>query len=1098
MIPGTLRQWLDGWGSGFQSATEASIGATHARFGLGAAKLPQRLLVGTDCSGIDAPIHGLRELGITHQHLFGSEVAAGPRSVIEANTKPSVLFHSVLDADKAPFVHLYIAGFSCKPFSLLHNKSRLLKEKQAQIFYGVVARIQLVRPSCFVLENVSGIKRVSAKVLAALRSTGYHVEMILMNPAELQEPIQRPRYYFIGVRQDVSLISPKDMSCWLREAWAEVLDAVASGDAVDLLDRLLPASHPAVAQYQESRKRKWSQASNRGFPGSQAPGSHAPKWKELHKMCKASMQQGSRLKSESRRPCTESGVACCADTLFLHLPRERDAWDIICTKHAGSKELVADVSQNVNRARVRTDGSLPTVTPGAVLVSARAGRIISPLEKVMLHGFPIHRMVFPSKVTDKELASMGGNTMHVQIVAVAMKFALALVNWSLPKASRPTALCSTVAAPSITASVVLGAAAKCRKRHGKPRKAPKARKAASAQKPPKAPKAPKAQKAEGMSALAKRWQKVLRPQAAKKCSRKGATATLAQLLAVGSNGKLEAQGSKAPRISMPVGSRTLRGLAARFGLRSRKQDRTPTKKRRGPQGSVPAAPKKLRLESGEGLAQEGDDDTGKGCGDVGLATESDAEHLARHRGGDEKCSRCKFLRFQEVWSKAGSLTHTSWGKQQRTVWLGQRPARRGGDWGIGCHFCAHLMNVLAQNPAERKRSAMQACCIHAHSKTFVHQVATKVYLAPDTPISQCLPYSIKHQHLFSGNVPQPADWLRAWRACRTASSFKGAVKFYSTEDFAAGRNTKLDSLKNMILVMHWAVKSVRKQRLEQATSISLSVDDRKEYRLVRYRCDVPPRTAKQSAAPGSQGPQGSQGSQGSEDGPLVADGLLGVYKTGASVPENTLEEHDADKSQVMADSIGIVIDRACQDPEGKTDEESCSRLKLHVRHFAADQCTSARKCGRLLVTGGQYPNLVWVSHDPAHQVRIAYQDPLHAMPEFQDQWERLFAPGKGKHALIPDIQNSEVWKARLMAAQQEVLRLHGSQAGVEKVIRALSFSQPRFDSSATPMLKYLCMIRAMAVLCAMQAADESCPYVKQILKLLNLIIIIYFNLIIGY
>ncbi|CAE7431728.1 Cdkl4 [Symbiodinium sp. CCMP2592] len=331
---------------------------------------------------------------------------------------------------------------------------------------------------------------------------------------------------------------------------------------------------------------------------------------------------------------------------------------------------------------------------------------------------------------------------------------------------------------------------------------------------------------------------------------------------------------------------------------------------------------------------------------------------------------------------------------------------------------------------------MQACCIHAHSKTFVHQVATKVYLAPDTPISQCLPYSIKHQHLFSRNVPQPADWLRAWRACRTASSFKGAVKLYSTEDFAAGRNTKLDSvsLKNMILVMHWAVKSVRKQRLEQATSISLSVDDRKEYRLVRYRCDVPPRTAKQSAAPVSQGPQGSQGSQGSEDGPLVADGLLGVYKTGASVPEKTLEEHDADKSQVMADSIGIVIDRACQDPEGKTDEESCSRLKLHVRHFAADQCTSARQCGRLLVTGGQYPNLVWVSHDPAHQVRIAYQDPLHAMPEFQAQWERLFAPGKGKHALIPDIQNSEVWKARLMAAQQEVLRLHGSQAGVEKVI----------------------------------------------------------------
>ena len=280
----------------------------------------------------------------------------------------------------------------------------------------------------------------------------------------------------------------------------------------------------------------------------------------------------------------------------------------------------------------------------------------------------------------------------------------------------------------------------------------------------------------------------------------------------------------------------------------------------------------------------------------------------------------------------------------------------------------------------------------------------------------------------------------------------------------------------MILVMHWAVKSLRKERLSQATSISLSVDDRKEYRLVRYRCDVPPPSRESSEGskdsirlPGSQAPRLPESTD-----PLVADGLLGVCRTGGAVPENTLEEHDADKSQVMADSICTVLERSCQDPEGQADEEAFARLKLRVRHFAADQCASATKCGKILATGGQFPNLVWVSHDPAHQVRIAYQDPLHAMPEFQEQWERLFAPGKGKHALIPDVQNSEVWKSRLMAAQQAVLKQHGSQAGLEKAIRAFSFSQPRFDSSATPMLKYLCLIRAMAILCAMQAADESC------------------------
>ena len=505
VIPDALREWLDGWGSGLQRAIDTGVAAAHVHLGLSTAAMPpQRLSVGTDCSGIDAPIHGLRGLSIPHKHIFGSEVAAAPRSVIEANTKPSqALFHSVLDADTAPFVHLYVAGFSCKPFSLLHNKTKLLGEDQAKIFYAVVARIQQVRPACFVLENVTGIKRVSAEVLKLLRSKGYLVEMILMNPAELQEPIQRPRYYFIAVRQDVSLISPRNLLPWLREAWAKVKQAAAPDEAVPLLDRLLPASHPAVVQYQEALKRKWLQACNRGFAGSQAPRS---KWQELHKKCRASVQKCSRLK----KPCTESGAPCCADTLFLHLPREREAWDIICEQHAGSEDIVADVSQNVNRARVRTDGSLPTATPGALLVSSRAGRIISPLEKVMIHGFPIHRMVFPSKLTDQELASMGGNTMHVQIVAVAMKFALSLVDWSKPMASRPAALPSTQVAVEVS-----------RGRKHKAQRGPKAQKAPRLP-GSKVPRWPLHQPGdEVLGALTRRWQQKVNPRRAKqpRCSR---------------------------------------------------------------------------------------------------------------------------------------------------------------------------------------------------------------------------------------------------------------------------------------------------------------------------------------------------------------------------------------------------------------------------------------------------------------------------------------------------------------------------------------------------------------------------------------------------
>ena len=97
---------------------------------------------------------------------------------------------------------------------------------------------------------------------------------------------------------------------------------------------------------------------------------------------------------------------------------------------------MADLSQSINRAAVRTDGSLPTVTPGSHLVLREAGRVVTPIEKILVHGFPVHRMVFPAQVTDAELASMGGNTMHVHVVAVALMLATSLVDWTLPAASK--------------------------------------------------------------------------------------------------------------------------------------------------------------------------------------------------------------------------------------------------------------------------------------------------------------------------------------------------------------------------------------------------------------------------------------------------------------------------------------------------------------------------------------------------------------------------------------------------------------------------------------------------------------------------------------
>ena len=205
--------------------------------------------------------------------------------------------------------------------------------------------------------------------------------------------------------------------------------------------------------------------------------------------------------------------------------------------------------------------------------------------------------------------------------------------------------------------------------------------------------------------------------------------------------------------------------------------------------------------------------------------------------------------------------------------------------------------------------------------------------------------------------------------------------------------------------------------------------------------------------------------------PLTAEGLLGVLRLGRDVSQNNIEQHDIDKSEKMADTVLEILQDVCSDTEGHVDKEALERICGRIQHFASDQGASVLKCGQVLTQRPQLSNLLWLSADAAHQVRIATKDPLSAQEGFKRQWDRLFSE---RHALVPDIQNSEVWRSRLIAAQKVVLRSCQTQgADVNKVLQTFSFAKQRFDSVATPMLKYCCMLRAIALVCALQAADAT-------------------------
>ena len=166
------------------------------------------------------------------------------------------------------------------------------------------------------------------------------------------------------------------------------------------------------------------QANHAGFPDKK----DNPKWRELH----ASLEDS---------PQAAASPQCSPDDLYLHLPRERDAWRIL-SRACGEESLIADLSQTVTRGASRTDHKLPTITPGSVLAMSKACRVLSPYEKILLHGVPLHRLVVPPKISQKQMEEMGGNTMHVHVVGAAMLFALALVDWQKPAANGAKLQCN--------------------------------------------------------------------------------------------------------------------------------------------------------------------------------------------------------------------------------------------------------------------------------------------------------------------------------------------------------------------------------------------------------------------------------------------------------------------------------------------------------------------------------------------------------------------------------------------------------------------------------------------------------------------------------
>ena len=252
----------------------------------------------------------------------------------------------------------------------------------------------------------------------------------------------------------------------------------------------------------------------------------------------------------------------------------------------------------------------------------------------------------------------------------------------------------------------------------------------------------------------------------------------------------------------------------------------------------------------------------------------------------------------------------------------------------------------------------------------------------------------------------------------------------------------------MIGIMAEIIRKKKRSHILQSNSISLALDDKGPYRVLRYRT-----CSKQWTENGGAKP--------------THEGILAVLKHGGCGSSMTCADLDEDYSLRIADSVQTAVKRLATPLGEEVDDRVVQHFLENVRVYASDGGKPVRKAGQLLRQ--RMPSLRIFIRDRAHAIRRASL-PITFEENFEAFWHHVWDK---RHAVIPDIQNSDEFKLRLLLIQKSMLEeegVVGSQA-LTRALRTLSFAKQRFDSYASPQAKYVALLLPIAVLLASLAAD---------------------------
>ena len=181
---------------------------------------------------------------------------------------------------------------------------------------------------------------------------------------------------------------------------------------------------------------------------------------------------------------------------------------------------------------------------------------------------------------------------------------------------------------------------------------------------------------------------------------------------------------------------------------------------------------------------------------------------------------------------------------------------------------------------------------------------------------------------------------------------------------------------------------------------------------------------------------------------------------------------DDDKCRVLANSVLDAWRGFCTPRNGVLDEALFAHIKQCLTAWASDRCPAVMKAARFLRR--DCPNLEFIYKDPCHTVRAVASLIDTSFPHA----ESVFF--QDKTSVVPTIQNSHEWRAKLIWVEKLVLAHPQLAPALKVALRHFSWVRPRWESSAGPRRRLCHLIVPTALLLAVSAADaRTAPAEKQ-------------------